>query len=120
MNAYRGYFASIWFEPDDNMFHGMADGLRDVIHFSGASAEELQRAFHDSVDAYLEACAADGIAPEKPYSGKLAFRTSPDHHRLIAEAAARKAISINQFMDEALAEAARRVIADGVQVVRTR
>ena len=120
MTPYKGYTGSVTFDDDALIFHGEVNGLRDVITFQSDTAEGLAQAFRDSVDDYLNWCAADGVAPEKPYSGKLAFRTSPDHHRLIAEAAARKAVSINQFMDEALAEAARRVIADGVQVVKTR
>ena len=118
MKAYRGYTPSIWFESDDRLLHGMVEGIRDTVHFAGGSVEELETAFHNSVDAYLEACAEDGVEPQKPHSGRLAFRTTPDHHRLIAEAAARRAQSINQWMDETLAEAARRVIAEGGQVVR--
>lgn len=118
MKPYKGYVASLTLEPDDRMFHGTVEGIRDVIHFAGASIDELEAAFHASVDDYLAWCAEDGVEPRKPHSGRLAFRTTPDHHRLIAEAAARRALSINQWMDETLAEAARRVIAEGGQVVR--
>jgi len=120
MKSYNGYVPSIWFESDDRMFHGIVEGIRDTVHFSGASVDELEAAFHNSVDVYLEVCAEDGLEPDKPFSGKLAFRTTPEHHRLIGEAAARRAMSINQWMDEALTEAARQVIAEGSQVVRSR
>jgi predicted HicB family RNase H-like nuclease len=120
MKPYMGYVPSIWFEADDRSFHGVVEGLRDTVHFTGVSVDELEAAFHNNVDVYLEACVEDGIEPEKPWSGKLAFRTTPDHHRMIAEAAARRAKSINQWMDEALTEAAKQVIAEGGQVVRTR
>ena len=119
MKPYKGYVASIWLETDDRMFHGLVENLRDTIHFSGRSVEELETAFRDSVDVYLDWCTKQGRSAEKPYSGKLAFRTSPDHHRLISEAAATHAKSINQWMDDTLAEAARRTLAEGRQVIRS-
>lgn len=118
MKTYKGYTASIWLDSDDRLLHGTVEGIRDVIHFSGASIDDLEAAFHDSVDDYLDWCAEDGVTPEKPYSGKLAFRTSPEHHRLIAEAATRRAQSINQWMDEALTDAAARVLAEAGQRIR--
>ena len=118
MKPYKGYTPTIWHEADDRLFHGLVAGIRDTIHFCGASAEELEQAFHDSVDDYLNWAAEKGFEPEKPWSGKLAFRTTPDHHRMIAEAAAKRAKSINQWMDEVLAEAARRTLADTRQDIR--
>ncbi|MFA7432490.1 MAG: type II toxin-antitoxin system HicB family antitoxin [Gemmobacter sp.] len=118
MKPYKGYTPTIWLEEDDRLFHGIVANLRDTIHFAGASIDELEQAFHNSVDVYLDWCAETGRPPEKPYSGKLAFRTTPEHHRLISEAAARRAKSINQWMDEVLAEAARRTLADTRQDIR--
>lgn len=36
------------------MFHGEVLDLRDVITFQGTSVEELEKAFRDSIDEYLE------------------------------------------------------------------
>lgn len=119
MKPYKGYVAMIWLETDDRLFHGLVENLRDTIHFAGSSVEELETAFRDSVDVYLEWCRSKGRTPEKPYSGRLAFRTTPEHHRLISEAAATRAKSINQWMDDTLAEAAQRTLAEGRQVIRT-
>lgn len=113
MKTYKGYTPNIWFETDDRLFHGLVEGIRDTIHFAGSSVDELERAFQDSVDTYLEMCAEDGVPPEKPYSGKLAFRTSPEHHRLIAEAASAEALSINQWMDQVLSRSAQATLDEG-------
>ncbi|UOA27651.1 type II toxin-antitoxin system HicB family antitoxin [Pseudosulfitobacter sp. DSM 107133] len=118
MKAFKGYTPTIWFENDDRLFHGVVEGIRDTVHFAGNSVDTLEEAFHDSVDAYLEACAEDGVVPERPYSGKLAFRTTPEHHRLISEAASAEARSINQWMDEVLEDAARRTILEGRQKIK--
>ena len=50
MKPYKGYVASLTLEPDDRMFHGTVEGIRDVIHFAGASIDELEAAFQASVD----------------------------------------------------------------------
>jgi predicted HicB family RNase H-like nuclease len=118
VKSYKGYIATIWLEPDDRLFHGLVDNLRDTIHFAGASVEELETAFHDSVDVYLDWCAKKGRPPEKPYSGKLAFRTTPEHHRMISEAASKRAKSINQWMDEVLAKEAAEIIAESRRNIR--
>lgn len=118
MKPYKGYNTTISFDADDRLFHGIVEGIRDTVHFAGSSVDELEQAFHDSVDDYLAMCAEDGVTPEKPYSGKLAFRTSPDRHRLIADAAAMTARSINQWMDSALEDAARKTLANNRRDIR--
>lgn len=119
MKAYKGYTASVRFESSDSLLHGTVEGIRDIIHFAGASVSELEKAFHDSVEDYLAWCAEDGVDPQKPYSGKLAFRTSPEHHRIISEAANVEARSINQWMDDVLTAAANATLSSGSQKVRS-
>ncbi len=118
MKAYKGYTPSVRLESGDTMLHGTVEGIRDVIHFTGKSVDELEAAFHDSVDDYLDWCKEDGVDPQKPYSGKLAFRTTPEHHRLISEAASASARSINQWMDDALTAAAKATLESGSRKIK--
>jgi predicted HicB family RNase H-like nuclease len=62
---YKGYAAGR-IELDDGTFSGTVAGLHDVIHFEGTTAEELEQAFRDSIDAYLGFCARRGEIPDKP------------------------------------------------------
>jgi len=71
------------FDDDADLFHGEVIGLRDVITFQGRTVDEVKRAFHDSVDDYLAFCAKRGEEPEKPFTGKLMLRLSPDLHRMV-------------------------------------
>ena len=49
MMEYKGYAAGpIDFDPEDKTFSGTVAGLRDVIHFEGRTATELERAFRES------------------------------------------------------------------------
>lgn len=80
-------------------------GLRDGITFQGDSVAEIVRAFHDSVDDYLEFCAERGESPEKPYSGRFVLRIDPRLHRAMAHAAEERGVSLNSLVEEKLTSA---------------
>lgn len=54
MLTYKGYTGRVDFDPEAGVFHGQVLDLRDVVTFEGRNAEEVERAFRDSVDDYLE------------------------------------------------------------------
>ena len=82
--TYKGYEGIAEFDEDAHIFSGEVLGLKDVITFQGESVSELEQAFHDSVDDYLEWCSEDGVDPEKPYSEKMLLRFDPNLHRRVA------------------------------------
>ncbi|HWK47667.1 MAG TPA: hypothetical protein VNT30_23290 [Stellaceae bacterium] len=52
---YKGYTAGpIDFDPEEETFSGVVLGLKDVIHFEGASAAELLSSFESGIDDYLD------------------------------------------------------------------
>jgi predicted HicB family RNase H-like nuclease len=102
MMIYKGYEAIVEFDNEANILHGEILHLNDVITFQADCVAGLERSFHDSVDEYLEFCAAQGRQPEKPYSGKVALRLPPDLHREITAAARQKRESVNNYIVEAL------------------
>lgn len=108
---YKGYSGELVPDLEAGVLHGRVLGLRAVITFQGDTVPEAIEAFHDSINDYLEACAEDEEEPERPFSGKLPYRTTPERHRRIALAAAERGMSINAWMDAALAEAADREMA---------
>ena len=61
--TYKGYQARVELDEEARVFHGEVINTRDVITFQGSSVDELQQAFEDSVDDYLEYCAARGEKP---------------------------------------------------------
>ncbi len=107
---YKDWTGVFEYEPDDDCFHGHVLGIRDVVHFSGRSVEELKQALADSVEGYLELCAGIGKTPEKPYSGRFLVRADAQVHRLAEQAAAMTGKSLNTFAAEAVERAAREVM----------
>ncbi len=113
MMRYKGYTGTVEFDDEAGILFGHVDNLTDVITFHGTSVDEVRQAFRDSVDDYLAFCAQLGEPPEKPYSGRLPFRTTPERHRRIARAARAAGLSINAWMDKELAAAAETALAAG-------
>ena len=62
---YKGYFASVHFSAEDEVFFGKIIGINDSVTFEGGTVKELKKAFHEAVDDYLETCKQLGKEPEK-------------------------------------------------------
>ncbi len=103
---YKGYAARIEYSEEDGLFVGHIAGIRDVVGFHGESVQELRTAFYEAVDDYLSACEKFGRAPQKPYSGKLSLRLEPELHATVAVKAELSHKSINQWVSDALRQAA--------------
>ncbi len=104
MMEYKGYFGKVEFDDEANIFHGEVMNLRDVVTFQGETVKNLRKAFRESVDDYLEFCAARGEEPEKPYSGKFVVRVDPELHKIISVQARKDGKSLNAWVYETLSK----------------
>ena len=109
--TYKGYTGIVKFDEQARLFHGEVIGLRDVITFQGKSVEEIEKAMADSVDFYLAWCRERNKEPEKPFSGKFMVRTSPEIHSRAAVAAARLGLSMNKYIEKAIEDETRQILA---------
>ena len=105
MIEYKGYVGIFEFDEELGQFHGYVVNTQDVISFYGSSVEELKAELKTSVEEYLAYCAEKGRDPEKPFSGNLSVRTSPEIHRRIAIQAARRRVSMNSLVESILEKA---------------
>jgi len=103
---YKGYSARVELDPEDELFVGHIASVNDVVGFHGSSIDEIKAAFHEAVDDYLETCRKAKKSPDKPYSGRVMFRISPEIHARAALAAELSGKSLNQWAEEVLAKAA--------------
>ncbi len=110
MLSYKGYTGHLDIDTEEQTLFGRVLDLKDVITFQGKTIAEAKQAFQDSINDYLEFCEELGESPDKPFSGKFHFRTSPEIHRKITIAAQKKGKSINSWMEETLKKAAEEVI----------
>ena len=65
MLKYKGYVGQAVYDDEARIIHGDVIGLRSVITFQGKSVDELEQAFRDSIDDYLDWCKERGEEPEK-------------------------------------------------------
>lgn len=106
MITYKGYSASIEVDLEAEILFGRVLDINDVVTFKAKTIEQARQEFQNSIDDYLEFCKELGQEPDKPFSGKLPFRTTPENHRKIFIAAKKARKSINNLMDEVLSRAA--------------
>jgi predicted HicB family RNase H-like nuclease len=95
---YRGYCAKVEYDAEDRILVGRIIGIRDVVGFHGESVTELEGAFQEAVENYLDACNKLGQKPNRPYSGNLMLRIPPEIHASVAVVAEANGKSINQWV----------------------
>lgn len=100
MMQYKGYVARIEFDEEANLFHGEVVNIQDVITFQGKLVEEIKKAFHDSVDDYLEFCAQRNEEPEKQ-SNFLR-----EQHRKVILAAEKAGKQVDSWVADAILKSA--------------
>ena len=103
--SYQTYTAKIEYDSIDKIFVGHIIGIRDIVSFHGNTVPELESAFHEAVDHYLEVCQKIGQTPQRSYSGKLTLRVPPELHMAVATTAEINSKSINQWATDVLKQA---------------
>ena len=100
--VYKGYSASMEFDPDDKIIVGHVLNIDDIIGFHAESVDAFEKAFHQSIDDYLQACEQLEQVPEKPASGKLMLRISPKIHAAALKSAHQSGQSMNKWVENLL------------------
>ena len=102
---YKDYTARVEYDDRDDIFAGRILGVRSIISFHGETVKELRSEFEHAVDDYILDCEQQGVLPEKPVSGKILLRVSPEIHRRALIAAKSSGKSLNQWAADALEDA---------------
>jgi predicted HicB family RNase H-like nuclease len=102
MLVFKDFFGSVRFNPADKVFHGKIEFITDLVTFEGTSVNELETAFKEAVEDYLELCEAVGKKPLKSFKGSFNVRIKPELHRKAALVSLEKGVSLNQLVAEAL------------------
>jgi predicted HicB family RNase H-like nuclease len=102
MMEYKGYIGKVEIDEEAGILYGEVINVRDVITFEGESVDEVQKAFRESVDDYLDFCAQRNESPEKPFSGKFVIRLPAELHRKAYIQAKLADKSLNGWVTEVL------------------
>jgi len=99
---YKGYYGSVEFSGEDNIFHGKIIGINDHITYEGDSVQTLQKDFIAAVEEYIDTCKELGKEPEKTYKGSFNVRIEPELHRQLALYSISHRKSLNSAVEEAI------------------
>ena len=102
---HRSYTARIDYDERDNIFVGRLLGIRAIIGFHADNVADLRAEFEKAVDDYIAECDERGVKPEKPASGKLLLRISPEVHGRAMVVAQASGKSLNQWVADVLERA---------------
>ncbi|MFT5141953.1 MAG: putative HicB family RNase H-like nuclease [Rhodothermales bacterium] len=105
MLNYKGCAGRAEYDDESGLLHGEVLDLRDVVTFQDRSVDDLETAFRDSIDDYLDFCADRGEVPDKPFSGRLMLRLPPGLHRKVYVRAQHEGKSLSQWISEWLEKA---------------
>jgi predicted HicB family RNase H-like nuclease len=97
---YKGYIGRVEIDEERGVLWGKVINTRDTITFEGQTVEEVRQAFQDSVEDYLEFCKEKGVEPDKPFSGSLPLRLTPELHRAVYTEASQAGKSMNAWIAE--------------------
>ncbi len=99
---YKGYTGEVEYDDTAKIFHGRVIGIRGAVTFEGKTVDELEEAFRESVDDYLEFCSELGTEPERPFSDKFTVRVSPEIHQRVSSKAKAAGKSLNAWLVETI------------------
>ena len=105
MLSYKGYTGHVEYDDEAGIFHGEVLDTRDVITFQGKTVDEIETAFRESIEDYLEFCRERREEPNKPFSGKLVLRMSPELHHKVFIKAVKAGKSLNRWISDTLESA---------------
>ena len=99
---YRGYYGSVEFSDEDNVFFGRIIGINDRITYEGDNVNALRNDFQESVDEYLATCIQLGKEPEKAYKGTFNVRIAPSLHKQLTVFSITNGKTLNATVEEAI------------------
>lgn len=101
---YKGYWARIKYNDEDECFYGKVEGLKNaLILFEGKTVKELKKDFKDAIDEHLQMCKETNTDPERQCKGSLNVRLGTELHTKAKLRSIEEHISINELIKNAVA-----------------
>lgn len=101
-----GHNAVLSYDPEIGMIRGEFIALNGGADFYAKSVDDLITEGRTSLRVFLDLCQERGIAPFRTFSGRFNVRLDPHTHEAAVLAAAAENKSLNDWVAEAIAQAA--------------
>ena len=99
---YKDFIGSVHFSAQDGVLFGKIEGINDLITFEGTTVEEINNAFREAVDDYIDICKETGKTLQKSYKGSFNVRIAPELHKKAVQKSLILGISLNKLVQRAL------------------
>jgi predicted HicB family RNase H-like nuclease len=99
---YKNYLGTVEYSEEDNLLCGEVVGIKDLIMYHGHSLEDLKRDFEESLDFYLETCAAEGFEPNKTSYVNVDLQLPPELRRRLISFTTERDKPLNEAVEEAI------------------
>ena len=99
---YKDFIGSVHFSAEDEVFFGKIEGINDLVTFEGTTVEEINNAFREAVDDYIDICKETGKPLQKSYKGSFNVRIAPELHKKAMQKSLILGISLNKLVQRAL------------------
>lgn len=102
--VFKDFVGAVHFSAEDQVFFGKIVGIDDLVTFEGDTVKELNHAFEEAVEDYIELCQETGKEAFKTLKGSFNVRIQPELHSKIYVQSLLSGKTLNQFVKEALEE----------------
>ncbi|MGX4675642.1 type II toxin-antitoxin system HicB family antitoxin [SAR92 clade bacterium H246] len=101
---YKSYQGTVEIDLDEGHLYGEVQFINDVIGYHGDTPPELEAAFIEAVDDYLNDCAELNKLPNRTLSGSFNVRIGGDNHKALAVKSLETGQSINELIKRAIVD----------------
>jgi predicted HicB family RNase H-like nuclease len=99
---YKGFYGSVEASVEDGCLFGKLEFIDPLVNYEGETVHEIEAAFHEAVDDYIQSCEELNVEPRKPYRGTFNVRIGRDLHRAAAISAKQQEINLNELVKRAI------------------
>ena len=99
---YKGFLGSIEISKEDKILFGKLLHINGLVTYEAETYPELESAFQEAVEDYLDDCEKRNIEPQKSCSGTFNIRITPEKHKKLTFLASLSESSLNSLMNEAV------------------
>ena len=100
--TYKDYTGTVEYSSEDKTFFGSIAMINDLVTFEADNVKDLEKAFKESVDDYIETCKKLWKKAQKAFKWIFNVRIKWELHKKAYTAALKENISLNKFVENAL------------------
>ncbi len=100
--SYKGFIGSVNYSPEDRVLFGKIEGIQGLMSYEGTSVGELEEAFKEAVEEYINICTEQGKDPYKSFSGSFNVRIPVELHQQAYLMAKSQKITLNKLVKNAI------------------